>query len=869
MLERIDGWVFRIVKVSTKYPLAVLILYFTLIAASFVSVFSYLSVDTDSSKMLSENLAFQKRTQDLNNNFPSLKNALIVVLRSDNEDAADHVANLIVEQLESGGFVSDIFAPSVHPFFRAHGPLYKDLEDLEGDVDALNRSASFLATLRDQQNLPNFFHSLLTAEQLGAQAEIDVEFLDNFYVEVAKTLKARTDGGFAPLSWSAAGGSVDEDKEPVQRVLYALPTLDFTRLQPARPSIESARQAISSIEPDLASIVDISLTGDPVLRFEELRSVSKGIGVSLSLSLVLVALLLSILYWRASLVLVTMISLVVGLVLATGFAAVFFGALNLVSVAFVVLLVGLGLDFSIHAIAHLYDSHASAIEERLHGMAQGIGGALLLSCLTTAIAFLSFTGTDFRGISQLGALGAFGVFIAFSLSITLVPALLVLVPWFRPKARKAGYESQADRLFQKGFSLLRIPLLCLLTILIAGSLLYVESVRFDADPIALRNPDSPSMQALDLLSERTETVPYRLSLIRDDEESAAETAKDVELLDEVERARSLSDFVPGEQDEKVQVLDLAFGTMETIVAGEGLEQVDLPKGQSSLTALKERLLSVEGRPEAKRLAEQLVQIETMDEATLQVLERDVFLFFPSLIATIDAQLSMDFVTLDNLPEVLKQRYVGLDGKWRVDVVPKGNVRDPQVLEDFVASVERFDETTSGAPLQVVKAGETVTKAIIQSLLIAGVLILGIAFFVLQRVSTLLAIFIPLLIAGLITAGASAFFGIAFNYANVIVLPLLIGLGVDSGIHVATRRMRANSTLDLFSSSTPRAVLFSGLTTIAAFATLSVSEHRGTASMGIMLAISITATLLATIFFTPLLMDFFDKIANRRQKADML
>jgi len=234
-----------------------------------------------------------------------------------------------------------------------------------------------------------------------------------------------------------------------------------------------------------------------------------------------------------------------------------------------------------------------------------------------------------------------------------------------------------------------------------------------------------------------------------------------------------------------------------------------------------------------------------------------------LLATIEAQLNINTITLDNLPDFFKERFTTPGGLARVDVVPSEDLRDPKALERFVASVEAFDENAVGAPLQIAKAGGVVSNAMLVALALAAFSIVLIAFILLRRLTTVVAIILPMFLAGLLTAAASVVFDIPFNYANVIVLPLLIGLGVDSGIHVAMRRDRLDSTAALFATSTPKAVLFSGLTTIAAFATLSVSHHNGTASMGKMLAIAISATLISSIVLTPVLMDLFDKFARRR------
>ena len=876
MFSTFDALISQLVRFVSRRAKACLLVYLTLIGLSIFASINFLGVNTDSSKMLSSALNFQQKTHAFNENFPSIKNSLVVVIRSEVSDAADEAALKIAQAVKDNPNFSSVFSPSTSAFFQQNGLLYKDEDTLESELEQLNKSAALLASLRETPTFDNFFHSLFTAEELAEQADFDRGFLDDFYKDVTKTIMAREEGTVLPLSWAKASGAgsgstgvengaSSEGDDRVQRLLYATPVFDFTAIQPAKAAITALHAAIEGLDGDIKTLTTIGITGDPALRFEELKSVSNGIALSLGLSFLLVAVLLWIAFRSTRGVVLTFVSLISALILTTGFAAVFVGDLNLVSVAFIVLLVGLGLDFTIHVLAHLGDENHEATFDTLAAMGRGIGGALLLSALTTALAFLSFAPTDFVGMAQLGILGAVGVLVAFIVSVTMVPALIVTFPWFERFAKEMADADKAPAsslAFAQFIQAGRPALATALVLLSIGSLFVISDVRFDADPVTLRDPDSPSMKTLGLLHERVETAPYRLSLMRPSLEEADKAAQAVEALGTVHSARTLSSLVPENQDEKFEILDLSFATLDTIASGEGLENASLPKGKTPLVALSERLATQTERPAAHAFSSVLAKLNGETASRQKQVEEDIFRFFPALIKAIEAQLLVDFVTHENVPDFFKQRFVGKDLQWRVDVVPNGDVRDGKALDAFVQSVEGFDETAAGAPLQIANAGKTVSKAMLLAVGLAAMSILVVSFIVLRRASTVIAIIVPLLMAGLLTGAASVIFAIPFNYANVIVLPLLIGLGVDSGIHIATRRERSNDSAGLYRSSTPWAVLFSGLTTIAAFVTLGVSDHQGTASMGQMLAIAILCTLLSTIVITPVIIDFIKKIENR-------
>ena len=200
MFSTFDVLISQLVRFASRRAKACLLVYLTLIGLSILASVNFLGVNTDSSKMLSSALVFQQKTHAFNDNFPSIKNSLVVVIRSDVSDAADEAALQIAQALKDNPNLSSVFSPSTSAFFLQNGLLYKDEETLESELDQLNKSASLLASLRETPTFDNFFHSLFTAEELAEQADFDRGFLDDFYKDVTKTIVARDEGGSLPLS---------------------------------------------------------------------------------------------------------------------------------------------------------------------------------------------------------------------------------------------------------------------------------------------------------------------------------------------------------------------------------------------------------------------------------------------------------------------------------------------------------------------------------------------------------------------------------------------------------------------------------------------------------------------------------------------
>ena len=260
---------------------------------------------------------------------------------------------------------------------------------------------------------------------------------------------------------------------------------------------------------------------------------------------------------------------------------------------------------------------------------------------------------------------------------------------------------------------------------------------------------------------------------------------------------------------------------------------------------------------AQRLfrALQTFQQAQTDDAQAQLQTR-LFTALPLMIDRIEAMLEADFVSRDTLPAPMRERFISSDGLYRVEILPEFDLSDPVAAQAFARTVTDAVPQAAGGPVQLAAAGQTVGRAMLIATLLAGLLTGLIAFAATRRLSDVAAILAPLVVAGVLTAAASTLLDVPFNYANVIVLPLMIGLGVDGGIHIAMRERRAPGAV--FATSTPRAVILSAATTVAAFGTLALSDHRGTASMGILLAIAMLATVLSVLALTPRLIRWADR-----------
>ena len=820
-----------------------------------------IEVDADSSKMLSAELPAQRRAAALNDAFPGLKNAILVIVRAPRADAADlAAASLAVRLGQDSDWIESVFAPAADPFFAAHGFLFRDTGRVEAMFAQLSKSANLIAGLRADQSVDGFLGTLDQAAALAGRAEIGSEGLDPLFAEAAAVIEAQAAGGAAgraagggrSFGWTSLLEAPEEAEReargeagPVTRLLTVTPVLDTGRLSPARPALDEIRAAIAALPPEIAAPVEIGITGEPALRAEEMESVFGTIEVSTALSLILVAILLRTGLRASGRTVVGLISLVAGIVLTTGFAAVTVGTLNLVSVAFVVLMVGMGVDFAIHILAHIAETRRQGVPPVDAVVLTGTrtGMALALNAATAALAFLAFATTDFTGMAQLGIIGSGGVILALAVAATLIPAVIA----FRP--RTAGtVDPRFEPMARVGRRWRALPFVVLA--IGAAAVLPALQVRFDADPMALRDPAAPSVAAFRMLAQSPQTSPYRANVLAGSAQQAAEIAGRFADVPGVAGAVTIQNLIPEDQDAKLMLLDIAAPSIEHAVSGAPTELVAATGEAPVIERLRRRLADMPGA--GARLAAALAAYQAgRTPATDAALAQDLFRTFPLLLGRLEAMLSADYVTEESLPEQLRRRYVSPEGIYRVEILPEEDLDDPAALARFVETVQAIAPEAAGGPMQLAAAGRTVGDSMLRATLLAALATGILAWAATRRLVDTAAILLPLVVGGVVTAAASVALDMPFNYANVIVLPLMLGLGVASGVHIAVRERRAPGAV--FATSTPRAVLFSALTTIAAFGTLALSDHRGTASMGVLLSVSVIAAVGSVLGLTPALM----------------
>lgn len=847
------GWV----EAHAKLVMALAVL---LTAAMLVLSATTIRINTDTEDMLAPELSFRQLDKEQRAAFPQYSDIILVVLDGADGDAtADAAADLSRRLDNRPDLFRTVFYPAADPFFRKNGLLYSDAEELAEMSDRIAAAQGLLARLAADVSLRGFFGVLgLAMDQMPADGA-DTETLARLIDRMAEVAVAQYQGVPGALSWRDTLRGAPASPGERRQLVLVQPALDRESLQPASDAIAELRRLAA--EMNLAGQgISLRLTGSAALEQEELKTVEQNMGLIGLMSFVLVAglLFVGLRSWRLGLA--TLATLVIGLVWTAGYAALAVGHLNLLSVAFAVLFIGLSVDFGIHYGLRAKEGvdHGGDSRIALTRAGESVGGALALSALTAAIGFVSFVPTAYVGLAELGIISAGGMVIALFANLTVLPALLTLMPLRHEPDRRsttAALVTAGRRTIDRHAG--KIAAFALGLGLAAAAAL--PFARFDFDPMNLRDPGAESVRTLLDLMADSHTNPYAITVLARDLDHARSLEQRLERLPEVRTVVGVDDMVPTEQDEKLDIIASLSAMLTPVLVPEPAAPPSPAERQAAWSDFADSLFAAAAQGPLSASAARLVAaLELLSggrppgDATLAELERRLLGGLPGRLDELRDSLAAEPFGLADLPPSLKRRMIAEDGRVRLQVVPRADMRSPDNMRAFIAAVRSVAPQATGAPIVIMEAGDTVVTAFWQASATALTIIVVLLLVILRSLRDTLLVLTPLSIAALMLVATSVLLNLPFNFANVIVLPLLFGLGVANGIHfvMRSRGMGGGEAAAVLETSTSRAIVFSALTTIASFGSLALSAHKGTASMGILLTLAIGYTLLATLVVLP-------------------
>lgn len=847
-----------VVVASGRRPLLTAIGALALAALSILVVVSRFAMTTDTAELISAKVPWREQERAMETAFPQLRDVMLIVIDGATPELAEaSTAKLSAALSEDKTHFRQVSRPDGGEFLGREGLLFGSRRQVQDATSALVEAQPMLGPLARDPSLRGVADALSATADGVAAGQISLDRMGKPMRALANASENVLAGKPAYFSWQALFAGNSSSAPATRRLIEVQPILDHAALMPGEAASAAVRAAATALHLDPAHGVRMQLTGEVPLADEEFATLQENIGLVGIVMFGAMLLTLWLATKSARLVAAIIITIVIGLVITMAIGLLTVGRFNLISVAFIPLFVGLGVDFGIQISVRYNAERSRGVEppDALRQAAVALGAPLTLAASAIFLGFGAFLPTEYVGVAELGVIAGVGMIVALALSVTLLPALILLLRPGKPR-REVGFAALAstDSLLERK----RGSVLWSFVIALIVSIVLLPWVTFDFNPMHLRNPDAPAMRALADLTRDPDRTPNTIDVLARNKAEANALATRLSKLPEVSKVLSIDSFVPEDQAAKLAfvqdaslLLDVAISPLETLPAPTDAELV------SSLSRSAAKLRKAAGTGQStsagdgRRLAadlDRLAHASTDDRANAN---RTVAQPLGVMLDQLRLALQAAPITRADLPAGLVRDWTTPDGRVRLQVFPSGDSNDNRVIQRFRSAVAGVTPSISGLPVATQAAASTVAHAFVQAGILAFLLVSLLLFAVLRDLREVAFTLAPVVLSIFLTLGSCVLIDQPINFANIIAFPLLFGVGVAFHIYFVMA-WRSGAT-GLLQSSLARAVLFSALATGTAFGSLWLSHHPGTASMGKILMISLGWTLVCALIFEPALL----------------
>jgi len=857
---------------AKKHPKLILCLALLLSAISLLYTWRCMEFLTGRDDLMPKNTAFHRDYRAMRAEFGDTEDIVVVIEGADSERVGAFGTRLYESLKNDKKDFSDVFYPYGLPFFRNNGLLFMPLEDLKALHKSLSLAGPVLTDLSRSPSVQTLFTTLtgrIDKYLAGDKSELPrlVFMLDKLGVGF-QTFGSGKEQALSLESFFMSGDSAFT-RAGRQQILTVHPVKEAGSFVPAEVAIAKVRQELAKLTklPEFKGVT-AGLTGTPVLEHEEMATSQKDIALATVVSLVLTVVLLLVAFRGVLNTIAAMVSLLVAVALSFGFATLAVGHLNILSMVFAIMLIGIGIEYGIQLVLR-YQEERVQVEGELPAIRTALNKniwAIVMAAATVAAAFLTFVFTDFKGIAELGIIAAGGVAICVLVTFTVLPAMLVLLA----KHRTPHVRVPRAHLKRREFVLYRYPLavVAATAILCLASLYPLSRIAFDYNLMNLQAKGLESVNYAYKLMRSSENAGYFAEAMANSPEEAAAKTKALEALPTVDHVVSLLSFVPDHQQEKLAELAAMRQELGGVQPGkyeEELSLMELPtvfETFRNATVKLEAKLKEEKNPEEPKVRQFLgildaffAKLEKEKDRNavgmLQDFQGGMFKELPEKIGTLKESLNASPVTMADIPPELRKRFVGKTGKYQLQIAPKGEIFDFAPLKRFLDDVRRIEPHATGEPVMVYESMTIMRDAYEKAFMYAFAAIVVILLVAFRSVKFAIIGLIPLVVGVLFMVAGMYLFGISFNSANIIVMPLVLGIAVDSGIYMINRyRREEGSAASVVTSSTGVGVFLNTLTIMASFGALMVAHHQGVFSIGAVMSLGMVACQIAFMVTLP-------------------
>ena len=864
----------------------------------------YLGFDTDRNNLVGGNQRYHHNFLEFVKEFPQ-QDDLVVVVESENVEKNRQFVERLGARLEAEtNLFKDVFYKGDLAMMGNKALLFVPENDLVGLRDTLKNDLPFIQKFSQTTNLVSFF-DLVNTQFRTAKRETNAQnnallkslpALERILQQARESLErsgAPPSPGVTALfstgDEAAAGTYITFNHGKIFLVTTHAPNHNL-----GNAAVERIRELVQQTRLEVTG-VNAGLTGESVLEHDEMLQSQKDTTVAGIVSLVLCALIFIYGYNETGRPIKAIICLLLGLAYTFAFATVTVGHLNILTITFLPMLIGLAIDFGVHLITRYEEElrHGKTEAEALTKAMVFTGQGIFTGALTTAGAFAAMAFTDFKGIKEMGIICGGGLMVCLVPMLTLLPVLLlrgkqnVIDHTVREDDRRARIESYW----------LERPVLVTLVIVVISVAAVIEArkVIFDYNLLNMQSADLPAVVYEQKLIDSADKSVLFGAVVADNLEEAVALEKKIRALTNVVAdVESIAGFLHQDQNAKLQLisdikatvapLDFSAPDMRrvdiytlsrTLYSFSGYLGAALEEVSKNNAALLRQLVSLQKTVLELRRAMLAGDDPALAEHAEKLSEYQTALFddLRATFQTLQKQDDRAPLRIEDLPPALRDRFVGVTGKFLLQVYPKKNVWQHENQKEFVATLRHeLDPQDSnrpnitGTPVQLLEYTTLLKDSYITAAWYSLGAIAVMVFFHFRSVPAVILSLIPVGLGTLWLVGLMGWNAVPFNPANIMTLPLVIGIGVTNGIHILNRYAEER-TPGILARSTGKAVLVSGLTAIAGFGSLILAKHRGIHSLGYIMAVGIAMCMVAALTFLPALLNLIGRWQPLVKKPD--
>ncbi len=657
-------------------------------------------------------------------------------------------------------------------------------------------------------------------------------------------------------------------------------------------AIDRLRQLIVETKREIPG-VNVGLIGEPVLDADEMTQSQKDTTLAGVVSLVLCAIIFIYGYNETGRPIKAIICLLIGLAYTLAFATLAVGHLNVLTITFLPMLIGLAIDFGVHLITRYEEElrHGKTEEAALTKAMVFTGQGIFTGALTTAGAFAAMAFTDFKGIREMGIICGGGLMVCLVPMLTLLPVLLLRG---RQNVIDHNIHEDAKRARIENLWLSRPVLVTLIIVVTCGlAATQLRKVTFDYNLLNMQSAGLPAVVFEQKLIDSADKSVLFCAVVADNLAEAVRLEKQIRALtNEVSDVESIAGFLDQDQQAKLKLISEIKGLVAPLqFNASDLRPVDV-------YALSRTLYSFAGYVGLARddvgsshpeLAQQFASLQTTVQDfrkamlagdnvalsehadTLGQFQQALFDDLRETFTTLQQQDDRTALRLADLPPVLLHRFAGVHGKYLLQVYPRKNVWQRDNQKEFIDALRTALDpqktnhpVITGTPVQLFEYTTQLKDSYITAAWYSLIAIAIMVFFHFRSLTAVILSLIPVAIGTLWLIGMMGWQGVPFNPANIMTLPLVIGIGVTNGIHILNRYAEER-TPGILARSTGKAVLVSALTAIAGFGSLILAKHRGIHSLGFIMSVGIATCMLAGLTFLPALLNLLSRWRPLKEK----